>query len=302
MIDLRLRTKVSSEEMELKIGKCLGHEDYNMLLTGPTRIRKPDGRPLCVYVPGALRDALDAPGVYEVLHRMDEEIVRTSNRGTASGAPYFKSHQARRYSRKVASATIGAVDPQGQQKYCRLTAWTGKNLPSWELLHPVLRTVAGEFERHVPDRYAAQAAYAAEADPAWVVPGTPFTTITVNNTWPTGVHTDKGDLEAGFSTIACLRRGEYTGGQLIFPEYRVGVDLQHGDLLLMDAHDWHGNVVPVCACGREANGACKECGAERISLVSYFRTKIAKCGSPEEEYQRASAYRERNTMKIKEEG
>lgn len=299
MIDLRLRTRVPPEEMELKVGKCLGREDYNLLLTGPSRIRKPDGRPLCVYVPGALGEALDAPGVYEVLHRMDEEIVHTSNRGLASASVRFQSKQKRSYSRKVSSATVGAVDPQGQTKYCRLTAWTRDNIPSWDLLQPVFQAVAGELERYVPERYAAQAAYAAKADPAWVIPGTPFTTITVNNTYSTGVHTDKGDLDEGFSTITCIRRGDYTGGQLVFPEYRVAVDLKHGDLLLMDAHDWHGNVVLVCACGKEANGACKGCGAERVSIVSYFRTKIARCGSPEEEYKRASEYRERITMQVK---
>jgi hypothetical protein len=161
----------------------------------------------------------------------------------------------------------------------------------------VFQGVAAELERHVPDRYAAQRAYADKADPAWVIPGTPFTTITVNNTYPTGVHTDKGDLDAGFSTITCIRRGDYTGGQLVFPEYRVAVDMRHGDLLMMDAHDWHGNVMLVCACGKEANGACVDCGAERISLVSYFRTKITECGTPEEEYRRASIQREKIALR-----
>lgn len=297
MIDLRLRTKISPEELELKVGKCLGAEDYNLLLSGPARIRKPDGRPLCIYAPGALKSVLSAPDVYDVLHRIEQEAGTTTNRGLASGSPRFKSNQTRSYARGVASATVGAVDPQGQQRYCRLTAWTGQNLPSWKTLHPVLRAVAEELKRYVPDRYQAQADYAAQANPAWVVPGTPFTTITVNNSYPTGVHCDKGDLDEGFSTIACIRRGSYSGGQLVFPEYRVAVDMQDGDLLLMDAHDWHGNVMLVCACGKDMNGHCVECDSERISIVSYFRTKIAKCGSPEDEHRRAADYREKVTMK-----
>lgn len=296
MIDLRLRTKIPVEELELKVGKCLGREDYNLVLTGPARIRKPNGRPLAVYVPGAMTEALSADGVYDVLHGI-EMPGRTTNRGLASGGPRFASKQKRSYARNVSSATIGAVDPQGQQRYCRLTAWTGQNLPAWETLHPVLREVAKNLERYVPERYAAQAAYAAKSDPAWVVPGTPFTTITINNSYGTGVHQDKGDLDEGFSTICCLRRGSYKGGQLIFPEYRVAVDMQHGDLLLMDAHDWHGNATLVCECGKDMNGHCKACGSERISIVSYFRSKIADCGTPEEEHQRAAEQRERLTMK-----
>lgn len=290
MLDLRLRTKVSEEELQAKVGKILGPEDYNVLLTGPARVRMPDGRPLCVYLPGALTEDVDAPGVYDILHRLNS--VKTNNRGIASGSPRFKSAQTRSYSRQVASAVVGAVDPMGQQKYCRLTAWTGQNLPEWQKLAPLLRAVAAKQLEYVPDRAAAQWEVAERADPAWVVPGTPFSTVTVNNTYPTGVHTDKGDLDAGFSTIACVRKGTYTGGHLVFPEYRVAVDMKHGDLLLMDAHQWHGNTALVCACGREPNGYCKDCGAERVSVVSYFRTKVADCGTPEEELRRAAARRE----------
>ncbi|MEW9530675.1 hypothetical protein [Microbispora sp. NPDC049125] len=289
MLDLRLRSKVSAEELEAKQGKILGAVDYNVLLTGPTRVRKPDGKPLCVYLPGALREQVDDKEVYDILHSLRSLV--SSNRGLASGTPRFKGNQ-RTYAKNVASAIVGAVDPQGQQKYCRLTAWTGRNLPEWQKLHPLLRAVADQLAVHVPDRYAAQQAYADKSDPAWIVPGTPFTTITINNTYPTGVHTDKGDLDEGFSSIACLRKGTYTGGQLVFAEYRVAVDLQHGDLILMDAHEWHGNVAITCRCGFELSGCCEDCGAERVSLVSYFRTKVARCGTPDEEYRKGSNYRE----------
>jgi hypothetical protein len=295
VLDIRLRSKVGKQELELKLGKILGPADYNVLLTGATRVRQPDGRLLCVYLPGALAGEVGAPGVYEVLHGLRTET--STNRGLASGTQRIASQQKRSYARSVPSTAVGALDPMGQMRYCRLTAWTGKNLPQWETLHPLLRAVAGHLERHVPDRYAAQLDYAHRSDPAWIVPGTPFSTITVNNTYPTGVHTDKGDLDAGFSTIACLRRGHYTGGQLVFPEYRVAVDMADGDLLLMDAHQWHGNVALICACGRQPNGYCKDCQAERISVVSYFRTKIADCGSPEEERQRGSAHHERLAAK-----
>jgi hypothetical protein len=292
--ELRLRTRVSDKAIQDRLlGRVLGPADYDVLLTGATRLLKPDGRPLCVFLPGAVAEHASNPDTYKILSELRNQAAPSKNRGPASGTRRLSGgHERRDYSLEIMSSIVGAVDPLGQQRYCRLTAWTGRHLPEWERLHPLLRTVADHFQQHVPDRYAAQLAEADRTDPAWVVPGTPFSTITVNNTYPTGVHKDKGDLETGFSTIAVLRRGVYDGGQLVFPAWRAAADLQDGDLILMDAHDWHGNVVMVCLCGERLNGPCKECGAERISVVSYFRTKVAQCGTPAEELARAAARRE----------
>lgn len=291
--ELRMRSRVSDAAIAEHIaGKVPGDADYDVLLTGATRVLKPNGQPLCVLLPGAVAEHAQNDDIYGVLHSLRREL--TKNRGLASGTRRLDpTNRGRSYAKEIASAVIGAVDPMGQQRYCRLTAWTGRNLPQWQTLQPLLASVAGHLADHVPDRYANQVAEAEKTDPAWVVPGTPFTTITVNNTYPTGVHTDKGDLDEGFSTIACLRRGEFTGGRLLFPAYRVAVDLRDGDLILMDAHEWHGNTPIVCACGTRPDGPCVECGAERISVVSYFRTKMVRCGSPAEELERAAALRER---------
>lgn len=290
--ELRLRSRVSDAAIrESLAGKVLGAADYDLLLTGPARLVKPDGRVLCVYLPGALAAQATDVATYDVLHSLRTSV--TKNRGAASGTPRVRTDGVKRsYAAETPSVAIGSMDPAGQQRYCRQTSWTARNLPHWQQLHPFLRAVAGHLSEHVPDRYANQATQAAASDPAWIVPGTPFSTITVNNTYPTGVHTDKGDLDAGFSTIGCLRRGTYTGGQLVFPAYRAAVDMHDGDLLLMDAHDWHGNTTITCACGEARRAACETCGAERISVVSYFRTKIAQCGTPDEEYDRAVRLRE----------
>lgn len=295
--EMRMRSRVADKAIVAELaGKVPGDADYDVLLTGPARVLKPDGKPLCVYLPGAVAEHARDDAVYDVLHSLRKDV--TKNRGAASGTKRLNGGNPRRsYALEVASVPIGAMDPAGQQRYCRLTAWTGQHLPEWQTLQPLLQTVAGQLADHVPDRYANQASAAADTDPAWVVPGTPFTTVTVNNTYPTGVHTDKGDLDAGFSTIACLRRGEFTGGRLMFPAYRVAVDMADGDLILMDAHEWHGNTPIVCACGTRPNGPCVECGAERISVVSYFRTKMTRCGSPAEELERARSLRDAQAEK-----
>jgi hypothetical protein len=290
--ELRLLSRVSDAAIESTVvGKVLGGADYDVLLTGPTRVRKPDGRPLCVYLPKAMAEHRSGE-VFDILHSL--RTLTTVNRGKASGTKRVRGPSASRSATtKLASAVVGAVDPMGQTRYCRLTAWTGNNLPQWQRLQPMLGAIAGHLAKHVPDRYAAQAAAAASADPAWVVPGTPFSTITVNNSYATGVHTDKGDLDAGFSTITVFRKGVYTGGQLVFPAWRVAVDMADGDLILMDAHDWHGNVTLTCECGTAMSGPCGTCGAERISVVAYYRTKISDCGTPQAEHAKAVARHER---------
>ena len=113
--------------------------------------------------------------------------------------------------------------------------------------------------------------------------------MTVNNNYPTGVHTDKGDLDEGYSCLMALRRGEYTGGNLVFPEYRVSVNMKEGDLLLMDAHQWHGNTNIVK--GSE--------DAERISLVLYYRTDMMFCGTMEAEAEKENFIRAKPLSKDK---
>jgi hypothetical protein len=290
---VRLGYKVADKIVERDIaGRTLDERDYSVLLTaagGPVLVNMPDGRPLCCYLPGVLKDVMDEVDAYQILHPL--HVMMTNNRGMASGSkriPRGEGGGTRSDAMSVSSPWLGSVDPSGVYLYCRMTEWTGGHLPEWQSLAPMFRVISRHFEERVTERFNTQMDWVRKTQDDWVVPGTPFTSITVNNSWPTGVHKDQGDLEEGFSTLACIRRGDYEGGVLVLPQYRVGVDLQDGDLLLMDAHQWHGNTRMTCACGeRIQNKFCSYCGAERISIVSYYRTRMAECGSPEEEYERA---------------
>jgi hypothetical protein len=116
---------------------------------------------------------------------------------------------------------------------------------------------------------------AKKLDSRFLVPETPFTTITVNKTFRTAAHYDAGDLTSGLSNLLVLsNNGNYTGGYLIAPEYRVAVNVRPGDLLLINNHEvMHGNT-PIVLGDEEA---------ERISLVCYFREKMLELGSKEYE-------------------
>lgn len=296
LVELRLRTVVPDAEVAAKVGKVVTEGDYNLLLTGPSRVLRPDGQVLAVYLPGHLRQEMDAQ-----LERLSSIRLITDNRGKASGSVRERrGTQQRTRTRRIISGTLGAVDPgpstgraTGRLPVCRLTAWTGRHLPDWQALHPLLQQTDRALHDYVNDRWQAQARAARATEADWLVPDTTFTTVTLNNTYSTGQHKDSGDLEAGFSTLAVARRGAIGGGLLVLAAYRLAVDMRHGDLLLFDAHTWHGNTAVHCPHQEpDAEQLARPCaqGCERISLVAYYRTKVGLCGTGEAEAAKALAH------------
>ncbi len=169
MIEARLRTQISDEELQEKVGKIVTDADYNLLLTGPARVLKPDGQPLCVYLPGVFPDT--GP-YYPALHALKN--AKTGNRGLAGGTERIRigEGQKRTYGMPIASAIIGAIDGKGSQyRFCRLTAWSGKEPGQWQSLWPMLREIATAFETYVPARYKVQQEVADRTHPEWLVPG-----------------------------------------------------------------------------------------------------------------------------------
>jgi hypothetical protein len=109
---------------------------------------------------------------------------------------------------------------------------------------------------------------------------TPFTTITVNRSWPTAAHIDHGDLKQGFGVLCCL--GEFEGCDLVFPRYKTAVRYREGDILLADvANQVHGNTPLLNPDASEpAPGAVPP---ERLVCVFYYQEKMEHCHSPEDE-------------------
>jgi hypothetical protein len=179
---------------------------------------------------------------------------------------------------------MGYSDPQGQERRCRPTRFTARDVTAWAAAQPFVREVNAVFRAACPDRYAAQKAAVEATHPYWVIPGTAFTTVTVNRNFQTAVHKDQGDLPEGFGVMAVLRAGAYHGGHLVFPQYRAAVDVRDRDVLLADVHEWHGNTPIV---GTEGD-------YERISAVFYYRTNMRYCGTPGVEYARAGSRQPRH--------
>jgi hypothetical protein len=179
------------------------------------------------------------------------------------------------YANGVMSGIAGWYDRYPRIPFGRATSYTAREPEKFAMAYPFLQSLAKGFKDLLPWRYNNQMEAAKKLDSRFLVPETPFTTITVNKTFRTAAHYDAGDLTSGLSNLLVLsNNGNYTGGYLIAPEYRVAVNVRPGDLLLINNHEvMHGNT-PIVLGDEEA---------ERISLVCYFREKMLELGSKEYE-------------------
>ena len=179
------------------------------------------------------------------------------------------------YANSVHSGIAGWFDRYPRIPYGRATSYTRDHFEKFKLSYPFLQQLAKGFKELLPWRYENQMKAARKIDPGYLVPGTPFTTITVNKSFRTACHYDAGDLNEGLSNLLVIsNNGNYKGCYLVAPEYRVAVNPRPGDLLLINNHEvMHGNT-QIELLDEEA---------ERISLVCYFREKMMELGSKEYE-------------------
>jgi Oxygenase domain of the 2OGFeDO superfamily len=285
---VQLRSRVA--DVARRAGKPVHEQDVKVLLTGDADVYKPDGQPLCLLRRGAISPEVceGAHGALVALRAFASGNRSTYGGGTARQRTKKDGSLSRSTSMHdpvtgvqlppVLSSIVGFFDRQGGRfPFCRENAFVGKEPEKWKTLLPMVDRVAELFAQEMPTRYGKQQALAEKTHPAFRIGKTPFTTLTVNNNVAGAIHQDKGDYKDGFGIISCVRRGIYQGGWLVFPEYEVAADLQDGDVIFFNSHDWHG-VTPFHD---------TQAGYERISIVYYFRTKMTECGSPAEEIARA---------------
>ena len=104
LVQIRLRSVIPDEELKEKVGKIITEKDYNVLLTGASKVYKPDGKLLCIYLPQSIPQKLRDLS-YPVLHEIQDT---TDNRGLASGLKRVQKDGSR-YSRAntIKSSLIG---------------------------------------------------------------------------------------------------------------------------------------------------------------------------------------------------
>ena len=226
--------------------------------------------------------------------------VITDSRGVATGKDdktgmnsKFRVNKDGRVSKQsiangfVYSGVAGFYDRSTRFPYCRATAFTHHELKKFKAAYPMFKLVDSYYKKLMPAEYAKQRAQADKTAKDFIIPGTSFSTVTVNKNYRTAVHKDAGDFKEGFGNLVALRDGVYTGNHLVLPRWGVGFDLRNTDLLLMDVHQWHGNT-PMVKGDKDA---------VRLSLVMYYRENMISCGTMKQEVERARKRKKGDKLK-----
>lgn len=191
----------------------------------------------------------------------------TTNRGSVSGQ--IKSKKNVRDNPKIKSNVLGYIDgfspsqkrniktrnlsPIVNVRKCRYNI---ENPKKWELAYPLIKEIDLLYKKYLPIEYEKQRQKADET--YYRIEDTAFTTITTNINFKTKIHKDKGDY--GFGNLVVIEDGEYEGSETCFPEYGFGINVRQGDILFMDTHEYHGNLMMY--------------GETRMSIVSYLKINV----------------------------
>lgn len=239
----------------------LGASHYDRVVREDMVVLKPDGRTLLVLT----TDALPAPMCREAHEVLRWLRPKSNSRRTAAGG-----------CGEAPSAAFGFLDRDGREPYCRMTDFTLDNFAEYEASLPFFAAISDKYRDVAPAHYAAQKRFVDGVSPDFVIPETIFSSVTLNIDFRTAAHADMGNRRPGLEAVVAL--GQFEGGHLVFPRYKLAADLRPGGLLVADMHELHANA---------------EMWGERVSLVCYARAGMCGCGTKAEEWRRRAARQRR---------
>ncbi len=276
-----LMTEAESDKL---VGKVLGPGDFKQLITYDCDVfDKVTGKCLAKFRKNIIPGNVQLDAYNSLIHAAK---LTDSNRGTAGGKQeggamrYRMLKSGKRSNTLITDKTemgiVGYFDRTVRFPNCRLTAFTKHEFEKFRKAYPIIKFVDNEYAALMPKEYALQRGQANKTSQDFVIKNTAFSTVTVNKNWQTAVHKDKGDFKDGFGNLVALRKGKFLGGYLVLVRWGIGFDLQNGDLLLMDVHQWHANT-PIIYDGKDV---------VRLSLVMYYRERMIDCGTMAQELKR----------------
>lgn len=240
-------------------------QHYDTLIEGDHKVYGPDGELLVVLLKNPFNKTMLANS-WQILKNVN---LKTDNRGTAAGTDD-----------SVTSGVIGYYPRYPRIPYCRECAWNAENPDKFNKLLPLFLEVDNLHRLHAPESYHSQLDIVNKTNPDFVIPGTIYTTVTVNKNFRTACHLDAKNFEAGMAPMILMRQGKYEGGYVVLPEWRIAAKMDTGDLIFFrNMLDYHGNtkIVPLSK------------DYQRCTLVFYYRDDMQKCGTKEQELERAKS-------------
>ena len=147
----------------------------------------------------------------------------------------------------------------------RKTRYTRQRKQNFNEIKKIATLVQNIYEETFPEIFIQHTKESSKIIPELKIGNTVFTTCTLNKNLRTSAHRDKGDLDNVLSCLLCLGQN-FSGCYLGFPDYKVAVKLQPGDLILMNSKELH--------CNTELN--LKNKNSSRYTLVFYTRNNMGK--------------------------
>jgi hypothetical protein len=212
----------------VKVKRFADHEDYNRTLDGDADLHDHSGRLVLALRRGAVSAAAWELALESVCRAARPGDPGRGRKVAAGGQPNFLSGAVGCMHGGLTSGTRG----------------TRADLRGWHSMRMLLQEMNTVFRREYPVEYAAhcEAVRGIRA----LVPHTAFSTVQCNRTdTEAGVtarmayHPDGHNVTGAYGVMSVW--GRFTGGLLVFPRFRVAVDLHPGDVLIADNTELHGN-------------------------------------------------------------
>lgn len=271
--------KITTRSEQDWSGKFVDDSFYDHLLNETATVLKPDGSLLlALFKRGHSPEALQS--AWSVLKDYNPS---TNNRGLASGSERRirkranGSHGNTNISDSVASGIVGFFERTPRFPYCRPCAWNFHNPQLFSKLIPICREASEFYKQIGGEKYLKQLEKSSQTHTDFMVSGTVFSTLTINKNFRTACHKDAGNLTDTLNVMSLFREGRFTGGNIVLPDFRIAAQLETGDCIVFDAHEFHGNT-PIFQVSKEFT---------RCSIVFYYREGMDNCRSGTEEVERA---------------
>jgi len=273
MSSIILKKHFTDEEMRDKSGTYFNIEDDWIFLENKNdeniKIFKPDNTLLAVIKRGAISSELCDIAINSFL---DTKNIHTNNRGIASGDKNRQNNSVKfEKTNPVHSSIIGYIDSPNHKRPCRLTSYSKKYFEKYKKGISFIQRIDSCFNETIEDAYKKQKEFS-EIDQVkdFIIENTAFSTVTVNYNFRTALHKDTGDYKEGFGNLVVCTKN-IKGGHILFPQYKLAIQLYNGDFLAMDVHEWHCNSEIILENPENTNDSY------RLSFVCYLREKMIEC-------------------------
>jgi hypothetical protein len=276
------------EARKLFEGQLVSDKDYDLVIKNDTDLYDEDTNELIAVfrkrqIPQKARDL-----ARKIYSDIDKRLRPSVSRNTAAGP--FTVERMRKWRDDVAAvknvnATQGYLILKNGKTLKQLvsvptTSFTA-GLNCWKRRNGVIQPMGfskqfpEEFYESIPFFQAIDKAFKDSHYDGWMknkkrcdthrhltIPGTQLSSVAINKNYQSSFHFDRGDFLDGWSTLTVIEQGKYDGGFLVFPCYRIAVDVREGDILINQSHlHLHGNS-PIKLRSKDA---C------RLSYVTYLK-------------------------------